>query len=220
MNICPKCKSDSLEKGYSMGLRVLVCLLLAIVVPFGILFCWIPFVFPYKYHCDVCGSDVDRDDVVQMDWREREELIKEHQQFEEKIAPFLGKWIEGDDGKIFKVAKGKGLLLLVEPFSEDEQETYRIVNYHDRGGEPTIAVSPKVGKKYLHVTDVVGSFANGDPMETALTTIGRDLITEEEFDLIKDSESDFYEVMKEQGKVEQDINIEMVTESDDEKVEW
>jgi len=105
VKLCPECKSDSIEKSYSIGLRVVVCIIL-LFIPFGIFFCWIPFVFPYTYRCKVCGTDVKEEELIDIDWREKEIMLEQYKIFEEKLAPFLDKWFLEKE-KVYKVVTGE-----------------------------------------------------------------------------------------------------------------
>ncbi|MBZ4655217.1 MAG: hypothetical protein JG781_2576 [Peptococcaceae bacterium] len=87
MKLCPKCHSDSIERTSSIGLRVVICILILIFIPFGLLFCWIPFVFPHTYQCHNYGKDMKEEEVVEMDWREREALLEKEKRLEEKLQP-------------------------------------------------------------------------------------------------------------------------------------
>lgn len=81
MKVYPECKSDMLEETSSIALRVIVCLILIFFIPLGIFFCWIPFVFPRKYACRNCGSDVPTPEDI--DWREIEEKKQEYKELQE-----------------------------------------------------------------------------------------------------------------------------------------
>lgn len=81
MKVCPECKSDMLEETSSTVLRVIICLILIFIIPFGIFFCWIPFVFSRKYVCKNCGSDVSTPEDI--DWREIDEKKQEYKEVQE-----------------------------------------------------------------------------------------------------------------------------------------
>ncbi|WP_138414590.1 LITAF-like zinc ribbon domain-containing protein [Aquibacillus sediminis] len=216
MDICPICKSDDVEKTYSIGLRVLVCVIL-LFVPFGIFFCWIPFVFPYRHVCHVCGTDLSSDQLLRMDWREKEELLKEHQHLEEMVSPFLGKWVKDQEEGIFKVAKGKGQIFLVEIQGVRKVTTYRVVAYNEQNNVPEIKVSPKVGAKFRHVIKEAGDFISFDDEteytnEPSLTELGKELLTEDEFNHIIDSDLDIDDWLKNLCMDQQKIKIDILAE--------
>ncbi|GEL77761.1 LITAF-like zinc ribbon domain-containing protein [Tenuibacillus multivorans] len=215
MDICPECKSDDVEKTYSIGLRVVVCVIL-LFIPYGIFFCWIPFVFPYTHVCNVCGTELSSDQLLRMDWREREELLKEHQQLEEKLFPYLGKWIEDQEERLFKVAKGKGQIFLVEVNGTKKATTYRVVEYNEQNDVPEIKSSSKVGSKFRRVIQEAGDFVSFDENEytnkTSLTELGKELLTKDEFNNIKDNDLDIHNWLKELGKNLQIINVEILSD--------
>lgn len=211
MDICPECKSDDVEKTYSIGLRVLVCVIL-LFIPYGIFLCWIPFVFPYRHICHVCGTEIEADQLLRMDWREREELLKEHQELEEKVTPYLGKWIEDQTGRVFKVAKGKGQIFLVEINDVKNVTTYRVISCNEKIDSPKMKASSKVGWKFRNVIqDSVSFDDNENSNETVLTEIGKDLLTEDEFKHIKDDDIDIHNWLKELNKNQQKVNIEIIS---------
>jgi len=72
---CPACKSDSIEKNSSIGLRVIACIIL-LFIPYGIFLCWIPFIIPYTFTCKVCGYSANENELISIDWREKEKLEK------------------------------------------------------------------------------------------------------------------------------------------------
>lgn len=205
MDICPKCKSDSVEKAYSIGLRVAICIIF-IFIPYGIFVCWLPFVFPYKYDCQVCGSEIDASDIIKMDWREREELSKEHHELEEKIAPYIGKWIQDQDERILKLAKVKGQLLLVGN-NEVKPRTYRVVGFNNENEVPEIKASSEVGRKYRTVFQEAGF---GEPQiptdELSLSDLGKELLTEAEFNQMKENSNWVKEMEEDLTKIRVVIN--------------
>lgn len=221
MDICPECKSDDVEKTYSMGLRVAVCVIL-LFVPFGIFICWIPFVFPYTHVCHVCGTELSSDQLLRMDWREKEELLKEHQQLEEKLSPFLGEWIEDQEERHFKVAKGKGQIFLIEINGTQKAKTYRVVDYNEQNDVPEIISSSKVGSKFQRVIQEPGDFVSFDENEhtneTSLTELGKELLTEDEFNHIIDDDLDIHNSLKEFGKNLQKINVEILSDKMEQEV--
>ncbi|WP_096185749.1 hypothetical protein [Evansella halocellulosilytica] len=219
MDICPECKSDDVEKTYSIGLRVVVCLIFVFIIPYGIFLCWIPFVFPYKHVCHVCGSEIESDQLLRMDWREREELLKEHQKLEGEVAPFLGKWIEDQVGRIYKVAKGKGQIFLVE-INKQEVTIYRVVACNEKNDALEIKASSKVGSKFRRIIQDSGDFGSFDDNdytnETTLTQIGQELFTKDEFNHIKDDNLDIHYWLKELGKIQQKVNVEILSDKEQE----
>ncbi|MFZ5944682.1 MAG: hypothetical protein ACOYVD_11265 [Bacillota bacterium] len=74
MKLCPECKSDSIERSSSTGVRVVVCIIL-LFIPYGLFICWIPFVFSHTYRCNICGTDVKESDLIDLDWREKELML-------------------------------------------------------------------------------------------------------------------------------------------------
>ncbi|RPF52078.1 hypothetical protein [Aquisalibacillus elongatus] len=215
MYLCPECKSDHVEKTYSIGLRVIVCIIL-LFIPYGILICWVPFVFPYKYICYLCGTETVNDQMLQIDWREREELAKEFFRFEEKIDPLLGEWIEDQDGRIFKVAKGKGQFFLVEVKDIENVTTHRIVDYIEEPNTSEIKASSKVGVNYRRVlqNDPVDFSTDISTTKPDLTDLGKELLTEDEHKHIIDRDLDLNNWLKNLPKNQQEINVEFLLDQE------
>src|SRR5690554_4192399 len=127
MKLCPECKSDSLVKTSSTGLRVIVCVVL-LFIPYGLFFCWIPFVFPHSYRCNICGAELKAPDLLDLDWREREVLMEKHKQLETKLNPMLEHWVQDQQGSLGKIVKSKGQFLLLQVAKKDVKP-FRIVDY-------------------------------------------------------------------------------------------
>ncbi|MCP8615400.1 hypothetical protein [Salirhabdus salicampi] len=69
MELCHECNSDVIEKQSNIGIKIFACIVL-LFIPYGILICWVPFLFPPKYYCKQCGHIMDEPKYV--DWREFE----------------------------------------------------------------------------------------------------------------------------------------------------
>jgi DNA-directed RNA polymerase subunit RPC12/RpoP len=96
MKVCPECKSDMLEETSSTALRVVACIVL-LFIPFGIFFCWIPFVFPRNYACKNCGADVPTPE--ELDWREIDEKKQEYKEIKENKQSM----VEEKEVQVYKV---------------------------------------------------------------------------------------------------------------------
>src|SRR5699024_2418698 len=93
MELCPNCYSDNVERTSSTGLRVVVCIIL-LFIPFGLLICWVPSAFPHTYRCKHCANEGKEEELLSVDWRERETFIEKEKMLKETIDPLIGKWFE------------------------------------------------------------------------------------------------------------------------------
>lgn len=126
MKICPECYSDNVERTSSIGVRLIICILL-LFIPFGIFICWIPFVFPHRFICKVCGKDDKEELLVDVDWRESEILLENQKTLENNLKSKFDKWFILEDN-LYKVVKVRGYLLLVK-VTEKNIDTLLIKDY-------------------------------------------------------------------------------------------
>lgn len=84
MKLCNNCKSDMLERTSSIGARIFVCIMILLFIPFGIFLFWIPFVIPHRYECKKCGTESKENDLLEVDWREKEKILEEEKKLEEQ----------------------------------------------------------------------------------------------------------------------------------------
>lgn len=153
-----------------------------------------------------------------MDWREREEIVKEYQELEKKITNLLGMWIEDQTGRIFKVAKAKGQIFLVEVNDEKKVITYRVTACDEQSEILKISASSKVGSKFQMIIQDSGSFVENEyTTEATLTEIGNELLTEDEFNYILDVKMDIHSWLKEE--IQHKVKVEIISDSDSDKKE-
>ncbi len=106
MKLCPECKSDNIERTSSTGLRVFACIVL-LFIPYGFIICWVPFVFSHTFTCKNCGNTGKENELIQIDWREREQISEEFKKLQEKASIFSNKWFKDFDGNLYKIALSK-----------------------------------------------------------------------------------------------------------------
>ena len=109
MKHCPICKSDDLYKSSSMPMRVVGALVLAILIPYGILLAWIPFIIPHAYICRRCGNETKEEALNSSDWREREIWIKKEEKRSVLLEPLKNQWIDDGVGPLLKVVYFNGI---------------------------------------------------------------------------------------------------------------
>jgi len=209
VKLCPECKSDSIEKSYSIGLRVVGCIIL-LFIPFGIFFCWIPFVFPYTYRCKVCGTDVKEEELIDIDWREKEIMLEQYKIFEGKLAPLLDKWFL-DEEKVYKIVKAKGQFLLLV-FTDNDIYPSRIVNYINENGINKFTINKKLTSEFhLFKNQGVGIYdVNNKEVEEpqdSLSSFGKQVISENELLKYKYGKDSLIEWLKQDGKFVENIEI-------------
>jgi hypothetical protein len=126
MNLCPYCLSDQIERTTSTGLRIVVCLILIFIVPFGFFFCWVPFVFSHKYRCLRCHEETKENDLLLLDWRDREQLLAYSKENHSSILPLIGQWINYND-RLYKLVQKEQWVFLVE-VKEQSVRTFALVS--------------------------------------------------------------------------------------------
>lgn len=126
MQLCPECHSDNVERSTSTGLRILVAFILVFFIPFGFLFFWLPFVFAHEFRCKHCLNQGKEEELLEIDWRERDKLLAETKIKEVKMETFINKWF-AENQALYKVVKQKGFYLLVE-MTVDKIRTYKITD--------------------------------------------------------------------------------------------
>lgn len=189
LEICPICNSDNVAKAYSITLRLVCFIILLFIIPYGIFICWIPLVLPYRHICQICGTELKPEQILKMDWREKRELVKEYDALEMKLAPFFGKWIKDTAENIYKITKAKGLLLLVKINDKNDIILYRVIAYTGEQPIPELSVSTKISSKFRFVIQRVSSTGEEDK-DYILTELGKELLTEDEFQQLIDKNTD------------------------------
>ncbi|WP_100333370.1 hypothetical protein [Bacillus alkalisoli] len=66
-----------LEKKNFFAFKIPIAVVL-VIIPGGIFFCWVPFLFPGTYGCKSCGREFSK--PREMDWREFEKYKKEKEE--------------------------------------------------------------------------------------------------------------------------------------------
>lgn len=173
VKLCPECDSDNIERSSSTGFRIFISLILIFIIPFGFLFCWVPFVLAHRYRCKHCFSEGKEASLVEIDWRDREKFLTKNAVLERTISPFVNKWFEENQG-LYKVIQQKGLYLLVE-IKIDDIKTYKITG---------------VENNKLTVEDIsvsLPAFVHRDSLWKE-TDLSRGLLTTKELKLINESD--------------------------------
>ncbi|MDQ0254008.1 hypothetical protein J2S74_001381 [Evansella vedderi] len=129
MQLCPECKSDTVQRTSSTPLRVILCLILIFIIPFGLFFAWIPFVFPHTFECKNCGKQGNESELKQVDWREREMLLVNEKAFGNRLQPIMEYWFE-QMGYLYKITMENHMFVLVK-VSEQEVVAYHIHDLKD-----------------------------------------------------------------------------------------
>ncbi|ABR48284.1 hypothetical protein Amet_2125 [Alkaliphilus metalliredigens QYMF] len=192
MKVCPECYSDNVERTSSIGARLFICIFL-LFIPFGIFICWIPFVFPHRFICKVCGKDDKEEMMVAIDWRESEILLENQKTLENNLRPKFDRWFNFEDS-LYKIVKARGYLLLLK-VTKNNIETLLIKEYSSDTNiiKTTSSLSNKF--KALKTNSAANNSMNNSGYNSSiydsiinkmiLTPIGNELITEEEFDSFK-----------------------------------
>ncbi|SCY10314.1 BRI3 family protein [Alkaliphilus peptidifermentans] len=144
MKVCPDCKSDVIEETSSTAIRVIFCIVI-LFLPFGIFFCWIPFIFPRKYRCKSCGNEGENSQLVDIDWRDKELIVKDEATLDEKIKPYLNNWFDSNDKQLFKIVTYKGNMLLVV-LMEDNVKIYSIIEFSINSSTYKIYLKDNINK--------------------------------------------------------------------------
>lgn len=144
MQICKVCGSDSLEKTSSTGLRVFLCIVL-MFLPWGLLYCWLPFIREHTYVCTNCGTESKASEIETIDSREMESRNQDYKTMVEESKDLIDKWIMTDSNELCKVIYLKGQLFIVGVDSESAI-TYRMLKY--KAEEKLIVVDSRVGTKH------------------------------------------------------------------------
>lgn len=146
MKICPKCHSDLLEKHSFILIKVVACVGIAYFIPMGIFVCWLPFLIPYKYECRNCHQRIAKQDIKQIDWREREQLLtleadddrpaniqelskkQRMNNLEDRMQSQISKWFTDKNNDLYKTVSLNGDIFLVKLLKETCQ-VYWVTNY-------------------------------------------------------------------------------------------
>ncbi|MDW7675085.1 MAG: hypothetical protein SCK28_11180 [Bacillota bacterium] len=218
MRLCPECKSDSIERTSSMAARVIICLILIFFIPFGIFVAWVPFVFAHTYRCNVCGSEGKEEQLVEMDWRERELLLEEHKGLEGSLAPLLGKWFATEGERLFKITKGKGQLLVVE-FSPGNMTAMRIHEYVEGVDYSRLVVKENLSSEFNLIkeeeNEVYSSFdLKGENINSyrdiKLSAFGQSVVREDEFSELRERDfNNMLDWLRQQDRLLKGITIEI-----------
>lgn len=75
MILCTNCESDLVVKKDFYAFKIPIVLIIFIVMPYGLYYCWLPFLFRGNYACKKCGHEASK--FKEIDWREFEKLRKE-----------------------------------------------------------------------------------------------------------------------------------------------
>ncbi|UMZ74387.1 hypothetical protein [Natranaerofaba carboxydovora] len=183
MKLCPDCKSDNIENASSLGLRVFACLVLIFIIPFGFLFAWLPFVLSYKYRCNLCGKLAENEEFLNIDWREKDEILKEYTQMEKELSDYLGNWVKDDNNDFYKIVKGRGQFLALKLINKN------LLPYLITGLEnnKTLKVKEMSGFKIIERKSNVHGLYKPPESENLpadspqLTSLGEEVLTQEEF---------------------------------------
>jgi|GEM_PF-2600618 len=213
MKLCPECYSDSVERTSSTVLRILACVVL-LFIPFGLLFCFIPFLLPHSFHCRVCGKEGNEGELIEIDWREKENILEGYRTRKLQLEPFLGNWFS-NDGNLYKTVEGKGQLLLIE-VTDGNMVPLRITEYLPTTG--TLKATTRVGKD-LKVLTLISSdkTTKGNSPDalpsvpeaavTGLTTFGRSLIAENELTVFRNGLTELQLWLEERGKIVEPLQV-------------
>jgi len=117
---CPVCTSDDIYKSSSMPMRLVVALVLAVLIPYGIVVAWVPFVFAQAFICRRCGNETKAQDLKASDWRERKRWIEEDEKKFRVLRSFQNHWIDDGEGPLKKVIYFKENWIA---YAYDEQES-------------------------------------------------------------------------------------------------
>jgi len=197
MRLCPVCTSDELERTSSTGLRVIVCIVL-ILIPLGIFICWIPFVFPHKFQCKVCGFDGAQDTFREMDWREFEAYKQKYAALLEQFRPTLGKWFQDQEERLYKAVEFRGHLMLIR-FGQEDMDSYILLGYTPEENRITVI---KAGD-YMRASDYNGN---------NLTPLGQQMVEAEEYEMFRrQEETSMVQWLAEQGKMTAPQQVEIRT---------
>jgi len=218
MKVCPECFSDSIERTSSVGLRVVMCIIL-LFIPFGLFICWIPFVFPHTYRCNICGKEGKEEELIGMDWREKEILLEKQKAMEKNLEPTMGKWLKAEEN-LYKVTKGKGHLLLLQATEEKfkllriddylpETNTIKVKGEFTKGFE---VLTPKSAEPEANSTvdkyePIAGINVTPKLTEATLTAFGQQLITEEEFSALKDGMGKLQQLLEENKLLDDSLKV-------------
>ncbi len=211
MKICPQCTSDSHERTSSTGLRVVLCLILIFIVPYGFFICWVPFIFPHKFHCNVCGYHGKEEELLTLDWRESEELKEKHRELHESLQLVKDRWVQDTEHNSYKVVHGKGQYLLIK-VQENNIVPYRIVGYHIDSKPNIILIKDNLAENF-NVTLSISK--NVDKSNIQLNDFGKTILMDEEFDeFLNRSLLAFSQWLTQSNKVAIKVDIEVLLNSE------
>ncbi|THE10738.1 hypothetical protein E1I69_17480 [Bacillus timonensis] len=74
MKLCLHCESDMLVKKNFFMFKIPAAILL-LLVPYGFVICWLPFLIPPNYACKKCGREFRK--VKEVDWQVYEKMKQE-----------------------------------------------------------------------------------------------------------------------------------------------
>ncbi|KUO51956.1 MAG: hypothetical protein APF76_06905 [Desulfitibacter sp. BRH_c19] len=206
MKICPQCTSDSHERTSSTGLRVVGCIVL-LFIPYGFFICWVPFVLPHKFLCNVCGYHGKEEELLNLDWRESEELKGQHRELHEKLQPVKDMWVQDTKQNSYKVIHGKGQYLLLKVL-ENNIVPYRIVGYDKDTDPKRIMIKDNLVENF-NVTSSISKII--DKSNVQVNDFGKTILLDEEVTkFFSCNVEEFSQWLNEQAKVALLIDIEVL----------
>lgn len=208
MKLCPECKSDSLARTSSTGLRVIVCVVL-LFIPYGFFFCWIPFILPHSFRCNICGAELKAPDLLDLDWRERDVLMEQHRRLEAKLNPMLDQWVADQQANLGKIVKSKGQFMLLQVAGQDVNP-FRIVDYTALEQADELVLSEKISSEFrifdlppLSYSPYRDRTGQSDRQQRRLTELGRQLLTGREVELIRSGEDALHVALSQEQGLQQ-----------------
>jgi hypothetical protein len=145
-------------------------------LPWGLLYCWLPFIREHTYVCTNCGTESKASEIETIDSREMESRNQDYNTMVEESKDLIDKWIMTDSNELCKVIYLKGQLFIVGVDS-DSAITYRMLKY--KVEEKLIVVDSRVGTKH----QIYGTMVNGKGYY--ITDYGKTVMPLDEQGLIK-----------------------------------
>ncbi len=145
-------------------------------LPWGLLYCWLPFIKEHTYVCTNCGTESKASEIETIDSREMESRNQDYNTLVKESKDLIDKWIMTDSNELCKVIYLKGQLFIVGVDSESAI-TYRMLKY--KAEENMIVVDSRVGTKH----QIYRTMVNGKGYD--ITDYGKTVMSLDEQDLIK-----------------------------------
>lgn len=209
MKLCPECKSDNIHRTSSTGLRVFGCIVL-LFIPYGFFICWVPFIFFHTFACKNCGETGKERELIQIDWREREEIIEEFKKLQEKIKPYENMWFYDNDDSLNKILQTKNQPLIIR--TEGEMLVpYRIKEFENDNDSLKIEIKKNLSPHYkvsLRSFDYENENNKNNEESSNLSKFGRSVITESEEEAFSQGIETFKKFLENSDKLlEKDVII-------------